>query len=214
MERESPGSESDVAAGSVSVAEIAATLAEHEVQMAVALRALRDCAGSLAEIGRIVVETLRRGGTILLAGNGGSAAEAQHFAAELVGRFKRDRHPLSAIALTTDSSILTAVANDFCYGDVFARQLEAIGRPGDLFIAYSTSGESENLVRAAETASRRGIKVVAVTGANPNRLAERAGAAFQAPALDTATVQELHMYFTHLICGLAEVAMSTDAPVV
>jgi len=121
-----------------------------------ALARLALGAGGLAEVAARLVETLEHGGTVLVAGNGGSAAEAQHFAAELVGRFKRDRAPYPVLALTTDTAILTAVANDYGYADVFARQVRAFGQPGDLFLGFSTSGESENLVRALAAARERG----------------------------------------------------------
>src|SRR5215470_15763267 len=114
-----------------------------------ALAQFKTRAALITEVTTRLIETLRSGHKVLVAGNGGSAAEAQHFAAELVGRFKRERAPYAVLSLTTDTSILTAVANDYGYRDVFARQVHALGQPGDLFIAFSTSGESENLLRAA-----------------------------------------------------------------
>lgn len=163
---------------------------------------------ALTRAAQALVAALRAGGTVLVAGNGGSAAEAQHFAAELVGRFKRERGPYAAIALTVDSSILTAVANDYGYEQVFARQIAALGRPGDLFIAYSTSGESENLILAARQARGQGMQVLAVTGERFSRLAGLADIALQIAAPDTALTQEIHMMVTHLLCEAAEEALS------
>jgi D-sedoheptulose 7-phosphate isomerase len=144
----------------------------------------------------------------MVAGNGGSAAEAQHFSAELIGRFMRDRDPYAALALTTDSSILTAVGNDYAFDDVFSRQVAGLGRPGDMFVAYSTSGESENLIRAADVAKSIDIQVVAVTGPHPSRLGDMADLAIVVPASNTPVVQELHMAITHLLCEIAEREMS------
>ncbi|HZS94574.1 MAG TPA: SIS domain-containing protein [Chloroflexota bacterium] len=155
-------------------------------------------------IASLLIAALRAGRKILVAGNGGSAAEAQHFAAELVGRFLRDRAPFAAIALTTDSSILTAVANDYDYEDVFARQVEALGRPGDVLVMFSTSGESRNLVRAADRARAQGVPVVAITGAHHSSLERMASYCVRIPAADTPIVQEMHMMVTHLLCGLVE----------
>ena len=183
---------------------IAAELDRHRIALADVLEKLAREPSDLAAAANLIVATLAGGGTIWLAGNGGSAAEAQHFAAELIGRFKLDRAPFAALALTTDTSVLTAVANDYCYDDVFARQVEAVGRRGDAFVALSTSGESENLVRAAQVAHRRGMTVVALTGRRPNRLSDLADVAVAVPAADTALIQEVHMTVTHLLCGIVE----------
>lgn len=158
-----------------------------------------------------LVATLRTGRKVLVAGNGGSAAEAQHFAAELVGRFKRERAPYPAVALTVDSSILTAVANDYGYEQVFARQVGALGAPGDLFLAYSTSGESPNLLLAAEQARRQGLTVIAVTGARESSLGGAADITIRAACPDTPLAQEVHMIVTHLLCDTAEDALAGDA---
>ncbi len=141
---------------------------------------------------------------VLVAGNGGSAAEAQHFAAELVGRFKRERAPYAVLSLTTDTSILTAVANDYGYADVFARQVLAFGQSGDLLIAFSTSGESENLLRAAVAGHQSRMTVIAITGDRPNRLDRLADVTVRVPVVDTAVAQELHMIVTHILCDIAE----------
>jgi len=161
-------------------------------------------AAFLTEVATLLIETLQNGNKVLVAGNGGSAAEAQHFAAELVGRFKRERSPYAVLSLTTDTSILTAIANDYGYEDVFARQVLAFGQPNDLFIAFSTSGESENLIRAAMVARQCLMKVIAITGERPNQLECQADVTVHVPASDTAIAQELHMAVTHILCDLVE----------
>jgi len=164
----------------------------------------------LAEVAAQLVETLRTGHKVLVAGNGGSAAEAQHFAAEFVGRFKRERKPYAVLSLTTDTSILTAVSNDYGYDDVFARQVYAFGQPGDMLIGFSTSGESENLVRAATVGRERLMQVVAITGDRPSRLERLADLTVKAPVTDTALAQELHMMVTHILCDIAESELTAD----
>ncbi len=161
----------------------------------------------------LLVERLGAGGTVLVAGNGGSAAEAQHFAAELVGRFKREREPYAVLALTADSATLTAVANDYGFGEVFARQVLAFGKPGDVLVGFSTSGESENVVRAAEAGREIGMSVVAVTGARPNRLAAVADLAIRVPVEATPVVQELHSLVTHVLCDVVEAELMARPPV-
>ena len=183
-------------------------LAERRTALDAVLANLLAGAGPLASAAALLVKTLRSGHTVLVAGNGGSAAEAQHFAAELVGRFKRERSAYAVMSLTTDTSILTAVANDYGYADVFARQVSAFGRPGDLLVAFSTSGESENLLRAAATAHARDMAVVAITGGRPSRLAGASDLAVHVPLEDTAHVQELHMTVTHILCDITERELS------
>ncbi len=183
-------------------------LACHRTMLDLALAQFTMRAMVLTEVVARLVEALRTGHKVLVAGNGGSAAEAQHFSAELVGRFKRERAPYAVLSLTTDSSILTAVANDYGYQDVFARQVLALGQPGDLLIAFSTSGESENLVRAAVAAQRCLMTVVAITGDRPNRLECLADVTVHVPVVDTALAQELHMVVTHILCDIAEKELS------
>jgi D-sedoheptulose 7-phosphate isomerase len=185
-------------------ASLLAAIDERQEMLSTALDAMKRQASNLGEIVELIVTSLREGGRVLIAGNGGSAAEAQHFAAELVGRFKRDREALPAMALTADSAILTAIANDYGYEEVFARQIAAFGRRGDVLVAFSTSGESENLVRAARAAIARGIAVVAVTGGRPNRLETIADIAFKAPVDETPLAQEIHTIVLHLLCELVE----------
>jgi D-sedoheptulose 7-phosphate isomerase len=191
--------------------DVLTALYTHRDQMTEALAAFDGCAGVIAEAASLLVSTLRRGNKVMIAGNGGSAAEAQHFSAELIGRFMKDRDPYAAIALTVDSSILTAIGNDYSYDDVFSRQVAGIGRPGDLFIGYSTSGESENLIRAADVARGADITVIAVTGPRESRLSALADVTICVPAPNTPVVQELHMAITHLLCAIAEREMSAPS---
>lgn len=175
-----------------------------------ALSRLLEGANPLAAAAARLVDTLRSGHKVMVAGNGGSAAEAQHFAAELVGRFKRERAAYAVMSLTTDTSILTAVANDYGYADVFARQVAAFGQPGDMLLAFSTSGESDNLLRAAAVAHDRAMTVIAVTGSRPSRLSRAADFALRMPLSDTPLVQELHMAVTHILCDIAECQLAED----
>ena len=152
----------------------------------------------------VMVEAYASGGKILAFGNGGSAADAQHFAAELVGRFERDRRGLPAIALTTDTCTLTSVANDYGFARIFARQIEALGRPGDVALAISTSGESANVIEGVKEASSRGLRTVALTGRNGGTLAAIAEVHINVPHETTCRVQEVHMTLLHAICSIVE----------
>jgi D-sedoheptulose 7-phosphate isomerase len=160
--------------------------------------------------GRQLADLLPRGHRLLVAGNGGSAAQAQHLTAELVGRFDGDRRPLSAIALHADTSSLSAIGNDYGFAQVYARQVRAHGRPGDILITFSTSGRSENLVQAAVAATEMGMTSWAVTGPGPNPLAEACTDAVCLPG-DTATVQEMHLAVLHMLCRAVERVVA-DAP--
>ncbi len=173
-----------------------------------ALGQFAERSASLAKAAGWLIETLRNGNKVFVAGNGGSAAEAQHFAAELVGRFKRERQPYAVLALTTDTSILTAIANDYGYHEVFARQVMGLSQPGDLLVTFSTSGESENLIQAAVTAQQCLMRVIAITGKRPSRLESHAGVTVRVPSTDTAIAQELHMIVTHILCDLVEAELS------
>lgn len=166
--------------------------------------ALLDCVASAATI---CIEALQNGGKILLAGNGGSAADAQHIAGELVSRFAFDRPGLPAIALTTDTSILTAIGNDYGYEELFARQIQALGRPGDVLIAYSTSGSSPNIIRALETAATAGLRTVGLTGSRKGRMVELCDLCLEVPSPNTPKIQEGHLVIGHVLCGLIEDAM-------
>lgn len=174
-----------------------------------ALRYMSAHASMLSEAAERLIATLQTGHKVLIAGNGGSAAEAQHFASELVGRFKRERLPYPVMALTTDTSALTAIANDYGYQDVFARQVRAFGQAGDLFIAFSTSGESENLVRAARAARQAQLDVISITGKRANSLERHATCAIRVPVDETATTQELHLLVTHILCDITEARLAS-----
>lgn len=155
----------------------------------------------------LIIETYRKGGKVLIAGNGGSAADAQHIAAELVSRFTFDRPALPAMALTTDTSILTAIGNDYGYENLFSRQLEASGRPGDVFIAISTSGNSPNIVRALETAAEIGLVSVGLTGATGGKMADLCRHCLNIPSTDTPRIQEGHITIGHILCASTEQAL-------
>lgn len=162
--------------------------------------------GAIIEACSICAHSLRQGGKLLFVGNGGSAAAAQHWAAELVGRFNFDRAPLFAMALTTDTSILSAVGNDYGYEDVFARQIEAVGRKGDVLFALSTSGKSRNVLRAATVARSLGLSTIGLTGGGRDSiaLAELSHVCLRVPSTETPKIQEGHEMLGHMICGLIE----------
>ena len=160
----------------------------------------KDLEGPIAQAGSMVQETLEQGGTLFFCGNGGSAADAQHLAAEYVVRFKRSRAPLRAIALTTDTSVLTAAANDFGFEDVFARQVEALAREGDLLFLHSTSGDSENLLRAAAAARSGRVHTVALLARGGGRLRQEVDLARSIPTQTVARAQDLHLAIGHTIC--------------
>jgi D-sedoheptulose 7-phosphate isomerase len=147
---------------------------------------------------------LARGAQVLIFGNGGSAADAQHFACELVGRFLRDRRAVPAVALTTDTSILTAVANDYSFDRVFARQIEALGRPGDVAVGITTSGRSPNVLAGLQTAKTRGLKTIAFTGGDGGPVGNAAELHVNVPHPEPPRVQEVHRTLIHAVCELVE----------
>ena len=164
----------------------------------------------LAQIEQAVtlcVDALLAGGKLLFVGNGGSAADAQHWAGELVSRFYFERPGLAAIALTTDTSILTAIGNDYGYDYTFARQIEALGRTGDVLLAISTSGNSKNILRAIEAARARGLQIIGFSGESGGAMAAGCTLCFKVPSRDTPKIQEGHEFLGHLICGLIEHAL-------
>ena len=165
----------------------------------------------IARIAVRLVESFKSGGQLLLFGNGGSAADAQHIAAELVGRYRRERRSLPAIALGTNTSSLTAIGNDFGFDEVFSRQVEGLGRPGDVAFGISTSGNSENVVRGIEAARRGGLGTVVLTGAPGNRLEALADFCLAVPTTDTPHVQESHILVAHIICEIVEAELFPDA---
>jgi D-sedoheptulose 7-phosphate isomerase len=158
------------------------------------------------------IECLRSGGKILLAGNGGSAADSQHIAGELVSRFAFDRPGLPAIALTTDSSILTAIGNDYGYEMLFARQVQALGSKGDVFIGYSTSGKSPNILRAFKDARTNGLVCVGLTGNQVGAMQDLCDYLLVVPSSDTPKIQEGHLVLGHILCGLIEDALFVSSP--
>jgi D-sedoheptulose 7-phosphate isomerase len=158
----------------------------------------------LARIALLFVEALRTGGKVLLCGNGGSAADAQHVAGELMGRFLIDREPWPALSLSTDTSILTAVGNDWTFDDVFARQVRALAHPGDIVVGISTSGKSPNVLAALEAGREKGAVCIGFTGQRGASLASHAHECFVAPAETTPRIQELHILAWHAICELVE----------
>jgi len=182
-------------------------LDDHVDRLAAALPALRASGDTLARWGTALADRLTSGGRLLAAGNGGSAAEAQHLTAELVGRFEGERAPLPAIALHADTSAVTAIGNDYGYEEVFARQVQAHARPGDVLLLLSTSGRSRNLLKAARAARCCGAEAWALTGAGPNPLARLCDDAVCIPG-DTATVQETHLAAVHMLCRAVEAALA------
>jgi D-sedoheptulose 7-phosphate isomerase len=165
---------------------------------------LRGLDGEICDVGALAAETLRSGGKILFCGNGGSASDSQHLAAELTGRFIKDRRPLAAIALTTDTSALTSIANDYAFKQVFARQVIALGRPGDLLVGISTSGNSKNIICAVETANAIGMTSVGLLGRDGGQLRALCDHAIVVPSDETARIQESHIFIGHTLCGLIE----------
>ena len=175
-----------------------------EALAGLAARVSADQAEEIAAIADRYEVALRGGGTLFFAGNGGSAADAQHLATEYVVRYQTTRPAMRAMALTTDTSLLTACANDLGFDEVFARQVEALARPGDLLVLHSTSGESPNVIRAAQAAKARGVGVVAFLGKGGGQLKELADASLVIPADETARIQELQLAVEHVICDLVE----------
>ena len=173
---------------------------------------MRQHAQPVLEAAAAIIEAVKGGGKLLLFGNGGSAADAQHVAAEFVGRFQRERAAMAAIALTTDTSVLTSIGNDYAYDRVFVRQVEALGRPGDVAFGISTSGSSPNVVAALEAAGTLGLVTIALTGGDGGLVGRVAAIHVNVPSNATARVQEVHRTLLHVICDLVERAV-VDEPV-
>ena len=161
----------------------------------------------VVESAETIVETLRNDGKVLIAGNGGSAADAQHIAGEFVSRFHYDRPGLASIALTTDTSILTAIGNDYGYERLFSRQVQALGRKGDVFIGISTSGNSANVIEAFKEAQKQNLKTIGFTGSTGGKMADLCDITLRMPSKETPKIQEGHIAIGHIICGLVEAAM-------
>jgi D-sedoheptulose 7-phosphate isomerase len=187
----------DTRAHDVIVETLAETIALHE-------HVMRGNLGPIGDAVESIAGSLRQGGKLLVFGNGGSASDAQHVAAELVGRFQRERRAIAAIALTTDTSVLTSISNDYCFERVFARQLEAIGQEGDVAFGISVSGQSRNVVAALEAARERGLQTVALTGHDGNAVGRAASIHINVAAANTARVQEVHRTLLHIMCDLIE----------
>ncbi len=169
---------------------------------------LKQNVGPVVAAARVIERSLRAGGKVMFCGNGGSAADAQHLAAELMGRFLIDRTPMASIALTVDTSALTAIGNDYGFQEVFARQVRGVGRAGDVLVGISTSGNSANVTAAFETARDMGIHTIALTGGGGGKTATLADVLINAPSLSTPRIQELHISIGHTICELIEDALA------
>jgi D-sedoheptulose 7-phosphate isomerase len=174
---------------------------------ALATRVATDHAADIARLAERFVTTLQGGGTLWFAGNGGSAADAQHVATEYVVRYGRTRRALPAVALTTDTSLLTACGNDLGFDEIFARQIEALARPGDLVVLHSTSGNSPNVVRAAQAARAKGVTVVALLGKGGGAVRRLVDDAVVIPSDETSHIQELHLALEHAICAIVETTL-------
>ena len=179
-------------------------LKEHQAMIA----KLADCTDVIELVGQVLIDTLKQGGKILLCGNGGSAADCQHIAAELVVQYQKNRQAMAAIALTTDSSILTAHSNDFGFETVYSRQIEAIANEKDCLIAISTSGYSKNILKAVEAANLKGLTVIGLTGNEGGELISHATHSIVVPSNVTARIQEAHILIGHWWCGAIEEALS------
>jgi D-sedoheptulose 7-phosphate isomerase len=182
----------------------------HLAELSAAIGPFRQAAGRLERWGDRLARILGRGGRLLVCGNGGSAAEAQHLAAELVGRLRDERRPLSAIALCADSSAVTAIGNDYGFAEIFARQVRGHGRPGDVLIALSTSGRSPNVLAAVDAARECGLHTWALTGPAPNPLAAACDEAIACPSGDSQVVQELHLVAVHVLCEHIDLALARE----
>ncbi|PIQ87227.1 MAG: phosphoheptose isomerase [Candidatus Omnitrophica bacterium CG11_big_fil_rev_8_21_14_0_20_45_26] len=178
-------------------------IAKEHIKIAEKAFAGSSCA-KLAEIVAVIVETFKKNGKVLLCGNGGSAADSQHIAAEFIVRFKRERRSLPAIALTTDTSVLTATANDYDYESVFSRQVEGLAKRGDCLIAISTSGNSPNIIKAVKAAKSKGVTTVGLTGEKGGKLAQQADVVYCVPSTKTPHIQEMHITALHAVSEVVE----------
>lgn len=169
-------------------------------------------APNIVTVAEDIINILLNGGKVLTCGNGGSAADAQHFAAELVGRYRRERPAWPAIALTADPSVLTSLCNDYGFEQVFARQVQALAQPGDILVAISTSGRSKNVLAAVEAASALGIRTVGLTGQDASKLGEMVNHHLPIPSSNTAFIQQAHIAVIHIICELVEERLSNGTP--
>jgi D-sedoheptulose 7-phosphate isomerase len=188
---------------------------EIETILAESARVIASIAGMRHELNQaseLVSERIRAGNCLLAFGNGGSAAQAQHLTAELVGRFEEERRPIPALALTTDPSILTAVGNDYGFEEVFARQIHALARPGDVALAISTSGNSPNVLRALDAAREKNLRTIGLTGRKGGKMRERVDLCLCVPSDSTPRIQEAHLVISHILCHMVETSLLSGQP--
>ena len=187
---------------------------ESEIRESIAVQEqLIGSAQLIADAARLIIATMRNGGKLIVFGNGGSAADAQHLSAELVGRYRQDRKAFPAIALTTDSSAMTSISNDYGFDAIFSRQLEALGKPGDVVVAISTSGNSPNVLQALATAKKIGIASIALTGKSGGKLRNSVDVCLCMPSDSTPRIQEAHGLVIHILSGLIETALTSEGMV-
>ena len=179
--------------------ELPPVLADHVAAHLAAARGMAALLPAVEATADLLIETFTRGGTLYTMGNGGSAADAQHFTGEIIGHYKRDRRPLPTVTLTTDATVMTCIANDYAYEDVFARQVQALARPGDVVAAFTTSGNSPNVVNALETAQVNGAVTVLFGGGDGGKAAQHADHLLLAPSSETPRIQEIHTLMLHMI---------------
>ena len=167
---------------------------------------LKDLLPLIEDSAKYCIESLKNGGRVLICGNGGSAADAQHIAAELSGRFKKERKALAGVALSVDSSALTAIGNDYGFEKIFSRQVEALGREGDILIAISTSGNSKNVIEAAKKAKELGLKVITLSGRDGGKIKDLSDINIIVPSFNTPRIQEMHTTIGHMLCAIIDEA--------
>lgn len=185
---------------------------EREIQESIAVKEqLVGVAQLIADAARLIIASMRNGGKLIVFGNGGSAADAQHLSAELVGRYRQNRKAFPAIALTTDSSALTSISNDYGFDTIFSRQLEALGKSGDVVVAISTSGNSPNVLQALATAKKLGITSIGLTGKSGGKLRGSVDVCLSVPSDSTPRIQEAHSLIIHILSGIVEEVMVNDA---
>jgi len=175
-----------------------------EESMAIKERFVKENIETIIEVSKVIAETFNEGKKLLLCGNGGSATDASHIAAEFVNRFKRERPGLPAIALNTDMAVITSIANDYDYSEIFARQIKSLAEEGDIVIAISTSGNSDNVLKAMDAAKKKRLKTIAFTGSKGNKFAAKADFAFIVPSDNTPRIQETHITLGHVLCQMVE----------
>jgi D-sedoheptulose 7-phosphate isomerase len=187
---------------------------EREIRESIAVQEqLVGSAQLIADAARLIISSMRNGGKLIVFGNGGSAADAQHLSAELVGRYRQDRKAFPAIALTTDSSALTSISNDYGFDSIFSRQLEGLGTPGDVVVAISTSGNSPNVLQAVATAKKLGIASIGLTGKSGGKLRGSVDVCLSVPSDSTPRIQEAHGLVIHILSGLIENAFTSEGMV-